>query len=320
MSKKNHHPDDGPGIYKITCLADGKHYIGQAFHVVDRLKTHCKKIQDGTHPNRHVRSARALYGPDCWEYEICKRCEISELNVEEVAAIAAFGRENLFNFTDGGEGLKGFKQSAESIEKVSETKLKAWESGKYDRQETEIWRVNVFTGTRTKYIRSGSAEKDGFSRDTIMSCICGLKRTHKGFFWVRHDDPRTYEELLASLPKLSLQQAKAWRSFALLLDGFEVTDEPQLKSVSERLGGRPKKPIQRTDLITGAIKTYASIRAAVCDGFDRSTIQRTLRGHLKTYRGFTWAELKEPTQESTPKAKPEATAEIQIALFSAAYQ
>jgi hypothetical protein len=155
-----------------------------------------------------------------------------------------------------------------------------------------IKRINVFTGQEHTYDRIGSAEKDGFSKKSIMSCLCGSKNTHKGFFWCKADETITYEELKNNLEHLSLQRAKSYYTFAMQLDGVlnaELVCENKLEpKIHLSAASRKYKPIERINMITGIVTEYLSIADAVRDGFDRSTIQRALKGVIDSYRGFYW--------------------------------
>lgn len=286
-----YHKDDSSGIYIITCLSNGKSYIGQSFHAMYRCRTHFAMLKGNKHKNRCLQNSFNKYGAKNFTYRVAKTCSVCDLNDSETELIAKYGRENLFNYTDGGEGLKGYVPSADSTQKCRLTKIARWADDTYTTEDMAIRRINVFTGQKTLYSRIGAAEKDGFSKKTIASCLCGIKRTHKGFFWQRAVDTTEYEALKNNLNKLSLQQAKSYYTFAMLLDGNDPALPEPPKFVPKRLGGTPKKRIERIDVITGVVIEYESVAEAGRDGFDRSTIQRALRGEIATYRGFYWAVL-----------------------------
>lgn len=293
MIKKynKYHKNDTSGIYQIRCIANNKSYIGQSYHILNRRSKHFGMLKKNNHPNSHLQNAYNKYGIENFEWSVYKTCSIDQLNIEEECAIAAIGRENLFNFTDGGDGVSGYRHTEEYKKYDSKVKLDGWASGKYTTPEMAIKRINVFTGQEHAYDRVGNAEKDGFSKKSITSCICGLKKTHKGFFWLRIDDATTYEQLKNNLGHLSLQQAKSYYTFAMLLDDNQIVDEEGLEFVPKRRGGSPKKYIERIDAFTGMVKEYDSVASAARDGFDRSTVQKALRGKIEAYRGFYWKEL-----------------------------
>lgn len=300
MSKKNYKAGDTSGIYKITCIANQKSYIGQAYQVWDRLGKHNSMLKNHKHPNKHMQSAADKYGIETFEWSIYELCSREELNQKEEAAIALIGRTSLFNFTDGGEGQKGFTHELTAIEKDGIAKKAQWDSGLYDDPSMEIQRINVFSGTITNYTRAGLVKEDGFTENSVMSCLYKCKQTHKGFFWKRATDQATdqatYQELLSKLSKLGLQQAKSYRSFALKLDNLPIEDESTNPKPSNAWMRPTSKPIERIDLVTGEVKEYASIADAVQDGFERSSIDKALKGQIQTYRGNNWQLLPKETQ------------------------
>jgi group I intron endonuclease len=122
---RRYNKHDASGIYIITCTANNKSYIGQAYHVWDRLvNKHRYMLVKNKHPNKHMQASFNKYGMDTFEWSIYKACTIDKLNDEEMMAIAALGRENLFNFTDGGSGMKRFTHSKESKQKIKDTKMR----------------------------------------------------------------------------------------------------------------------------------------------------------------------------------------------------
>jgi hypothetical protein len=250
-------------------------------------------LKANKHPSSHLQASFNKYGIQSFEWSVVKLCPIDELNTEEINVIAAIGRENLFNFTDGGEGMKGFKHTEECKKRDSLLKLADWAAGKWVTPDMAIKRINVFTGQEHTYDRAGNAESDGFYKNSIMSCLCGIKKTHKGFFWVKSSVTIDHASLVADLGHLSLQQAKAYYSFAMLLDGNTLDDDtkPVDTFIPKRVGGAKKKPIERIDVVTGLIKEYESVASAARDWFDRSTVQRTLKGEYSTYRGYYWSWL-----------------------------
>ena len=297
MKKYNkYHKDDISGIYQIYCSINNKSYIGQAYHIWNRCASkHCNMLKKHNHPNKHLQAAFNKYGIENFEWSVIKLCPIDQLNIEEERAIAAIGRENLFNFTDGGEGIKGYKHTEEYKKYDSASKIAGWATGKYTTPEMAIKRINVFTGQEHIYDRTGSAEKDGFSKKTIMSCLCGIKNTHKGFFWCRSDDSKTYLDLRNELSELSLLQAEAYYTFAMQLDGHDAIDLIKTKKPGPKIKltakSRSYKPIERINVVTGLVTEYNSIAEASRDGFDRSTIQRALGGKISSYKGYYWNTL-----------------------------
>ena len=58
------------GIYKITCTADGKFYIGSSVNLKRRHYEHFHKLQTNAHANKHMQSAYDKHGPETFVFEI----------------------------------------------------------------------------------------------------------------------------------------------------------------------------------------------------------------------------------------------------------
>jgi group I intron endonuclease len=58
------------GIYKITCLANNKCYIGQSVAIKRRWNDHQKALAGGTHYNTYLQNAYNKYGKGSFVYEI----------------------------------------------------------------------------------------------------------------------------------------------------------------------------------------------------------------------------------------------------------
>ena len=58
------------GIYRITCLANNKHYIGSSDNVMRRLKTHERELEQGSHNNRRLQHDYDEYGSGFFEFRV----------------------------------------------------------------------------------------------------------------------------------------------------------------------------------------------------------------------------------------------------------
>lgn len=107
------------GIYKITCLENGRVYIGQAKNILSRWTEHKTKLNGNYHINKHLQSAWNKYGSDKFIFEVLEFCDYEELNEKEISYILeakTFGK--IFNKTDGGDGCKGYKHTEEYKESM----------------------------------------------------------------------------------------------------------------------------------------------------------------------------------------------------------
>jgi len=57
-------------IYRITCVENGKFYIGSTVNKKQRWYKHRKQLRDGTHPNRHMLASWRCYGEASFLFEV----------------------------------------------------------------------------------------------------------------------------------------------------------------------------------------------------------------------------------------------------------
>ena len=118
-------------IYLITCLINGKKYVGQT---IRRLNI---RMNNHKHGDLYIDKAIRKYGWKNFKVEVLEECyTVEQLNEREIFWIAALNTKepNGYNITDGGEGNLGWKHTPESIAKmvVSHTGLKHTEQTKLD--------------------------------------------------------------------------------------------------------------------------------------------------------------------------------------------
>ena len=70
------------GIYKISCSANSKFYIGSSINIETRFKQHKSKLKKNCHSNKHLQSAWNKYGEVSFTFEILEI--IQENNIEIV--------------------------------------------------------------------------------------------------------------------------------------------------------------------------------------------------------------------------------------------
>lgn len=111
------------GIYKITCTANGKIYIGSAINLRKRWNEHLRGLRGNYHFNAHLQRAWDQYGESVFTFEI----------IELVMPWALIDRENYwletlkpfnhaigFNISPTAEaGMSGRNHSPESCAKMS---------------------------------------------------------------------------------------------------------------------------------------------------------------------------------------------------------
>jgi group I intron endonuclease len=57
-------------IYKITCTANGKFYIGSTVNKTQRWARHRKDLRSGTHPNKNMLASWIKYGEESFVFEV----------------------------------------------------------------------------------------------------------------------------------------------------------------------------------------------------------------------------------------------------------
>ena len=58
------------GIYKITCMVNGKIYVGSSNNLRKRWKNHTKSLQQNTHHNQYLQRGWNKYGADAFVFEV----------------------------------------------------------------------------------------------------------------------------------------------------------------------------------------------------------------------------------------------------------
>ncbi len=109
-------------IYKITCLVNGKGYVGKTRQKLnDRIRQH---KNDGKHGRPGIDAAIEKYKWENFTVEILEECPVELLSDREIFFIATLKTKapNGYNLTDGGESCLGFKHTDESRAKMSAAK------------------------------------------------------------------------------------------------------------------------------------------------------------------------------------------------------
>lgn len=109
------------GVYGIQNTLTGEWYVGQSQNVGKRFTTHLRNLAAGHHENEHLQRSFNKYGGDHFTFQVLERCPVAELDEREVKWIAEKdSKQNGFNMTEGGGGIRGFHLSDETKAKLSE--------------------------------------------------------------------------------------------------------------------------------------------------------------------------------------------------------
>lgn len=156
-----------PGIYKITCIENGKVYIGQSRNVIERIKDHKRRLANNTHDNKHLQNSWNKYSATKFKFEIIETCGASfeELNEREIYWMNVFDSLNKdvgFNIASGGGNgysLQGMteEEKAEVYKKISATR-----SGKYSGENHPNYGKPMSEEQKDKISKSLSGEGSFF--------------------------------------------------------------------------------------------------------------------------------------------------------------
>ena len=128
-----------PGIYKITCLVNGKFYVGSSINIPTRFKDHRYTLGNKTHRNKYLQRSWDKYGEDQFVFSVIEECDVEKLldreqywldhlqaynrNIGFNLAVEAknplshdYGKEYIIQYPDGHEELiKNLNDFAEII-------------------------------------------------------------------------------------------------------------------------------------------------------------------------------------------------------------
>lgn len=119
------------GIYKITCTANGKIYIGSSADLHDRRRKHFNMLRQNKHHSPYLQRAWNKYGEQCFTFEVLELVLPMSLTAREqywLNKLSPFGRKG-FNTTREAGSTVGYKYTPEQIEKTRRTKLGGREVG-----------------------------------------------------------------------------------------------------------------------------------------------------------------------------------------------
>lgn len=72
-----------PGVYKITCTANGRFYIGSSINILIRLKEHRNSLVKNKHHSRHIQRCCKKYGIESFVVEVLELCSTDVLLIRE---------------------------------------------------------------------------------------------------------------------------------------------------------------------------------------------------------------------------------------------
>jgi len=106
------------GIYKITCLSNGKSYIGSAVNIEQRWRQHRNALNKGVHDNAHLQNAWNKYDASNFEFAVIELTKKPQLIEAEQRWIDSFSVGMLFNICLVAGSTLGHNHSEETRKKI----------------------------------------------------------------------------------------------------------------------------------------------------------------------------------------------------------
>lgn len=271
------------GIYKWTCLVNGRVLVGQCGSTTGfkkRLAAYLSTLRRGVYGSQWFQRSFTKHGEANFVFEIIEtHTDDSRLTEREQFWVDYYRAQPAGVYNEVGPvdaPRRGTMMSEEAKEKrrktlaakppfrhTEESKRRMSEARvgkKYSAKRVEnsalghqkpIERIHPDTGEIREYNSLEDAKKDGFKPASISAVCHGHHILHGGFFW---------------------QFLEEWRRV-----------KPREPYDSKF------KPVERADPITGDTKIYGSINEAASDtGCARGGISKVLNGHADSYKGFLW--------------------------------
>src|SRR6266581_53602 len=113
------------GIYKITCTANNRIYIGSALNLRERRRAHFGALRRNEHINKHLQNAWNKYGEQAFIFEVLEYILPMSLTAREqywFNKLKPFGRKG-FNIAREAGSTLGYKDSPERIEQKRQSML-----------------------------------------------------------------------------------------------------------------------------------------------------------------------------------------------------
>lgn len=268
-------------IYRITCSANGKFYIGSTVNQTQRWARHRRQMRDGTHPNKSMLASWNKYGEAAFVFEVleCVDDPAALFAAEQKYLDEHAGKDYCFNWSlYAGAPMRGRSGS-----------------------ETPNYGKEVPEKVREKISMSLMGENHpNWGKHLPESTRLKIKEANKVNPWkgAKHTPETIAKIAAASRGRPVSEETRAKRSAAL--KGREIPLDQRLR-ISQTLSGpgnfwygkeRPesfKEKIRKAvevRLPTGEVKRYASIQTLREEtGLKAPTINRALKSGQALTKG-----------------------------------
>ena len=222
------------GVYKITCLVDGKIYIGSSKCIENRFKVHKRQLRNKTHNNPHMKNAWSKHGEENFTFEVVEYCDESVLLEREqfwMDLTLCYDRSIGFNNCLKSDRPLGYVHTEDNKVKMSLIKKEQLKNG--------VIRINVFQPKGYKHTSE--------AKDKIRLSKIGERNHRYGF---KEDKEKTKSRMKNMLSK------PRWNT------GLTAKDDPRIEKLKVWKGKLPPNAIKHTliDLESGAEWTELSLK------------------------------------------------------------
>jgi len=215
------------GIYTIINTRNNKCYIGSSKNIESRFKAHKSRLRNNKHINYHLQNAWNKYGEDSFEFNVLYITSIEDLIKEEQKLLDLKPEYNILPTVELNRQLvhhsdktkQKISEKKKGIPLSNETKLRISRSLKGRKRSSihqenltkaltglkrskdkadkirlahqiyakPIFAIHLSSLERLEFASVNEAAQQGYDQSSILKCLKGQRRSHKGFSWHRSD-------------------------------------------------------------------------------------------------------------------------------------
>lgn len=191
-----------PGIYIITCISNGKHYIGSSCRSIrDRIILHISRLRNGKHHSILLQRAFNKYGEEDFTFKVLELCTPDKCIEREqywLDLVQSYNPKYGMNICEYAYSTKGCKftnrkkrgpehpfaglNKSNAMKGVPKSRAHAMAVGKATKKP--IIQLSLIGETIKEWDSTRDVELVlGFGRSNINSCLKGKRPTANGFKW-----------------------------------------------------------------------------------------------------------------------------------------
>lgn len=175
------------GIYKITCKANGKFYIGSAVNFNRRKREHLNCLRNNFHINHFLQSAWNKYGEEAFVFELIEILKEEELILKEQQYLDLYYDEQqiCYNMCPTAGSKLGTKLSEETKEKISKSNKGKKVSEEARKRMSDAQKKNIkghfMPGENNPMFRVPKENHPFYGKKHKPESIEKMKKSHEGF-------------------------------------------------------------------------------------------------------------------------------------------